>query len=35
MKITVVTKKKPIRKPSFECPWMIDEVQGPDKRDKR
>ena len=33
MKITVVTKKKPIRKPTNYCPWVIDDYSGgPDKR---
>lgn len=32
MKITVVTKKKPVRKPSFACPWVIDDYSGEDKR---
>jgi hypothetical protein len=34
MKITVINKKKPIRKPTNYCPWMIDDPMdgGPDKR---
>ena len=33
MKITVVNKKNPVRKPQNFCPWVIDDVSGgPDKR---
>ena len=33
MKITVVTKKKPVRKPTNYCPWVIDDIgNGPNPR---
>jgi hypothetical protein len=34
MKITVINKKTPIRKPTNYCPWLIDDPSdpGPDKR---
>lgn len=33
MKITIVSKKQPVRKPQNFCPWLSDETSGgPDKR---
>ena len=34
MKITVVKKAQPIRKPQNFCPWIIDEESGPARNEK-
>jgi len=29
MKITVIQKASPVRKPQNFCPWVIDETEAP------